>query len=537
MKNNRLKRCLFTAALAATMTLSSVAPAFAGDITIHPGEYSSTEDTDRFTAYQIFSGTANNPEDPHSLTGIEWADGIDHAGFIEALKNEPLIGTIFKFAYSDWESDANSNKGSDAEMVARFIADHKEFAKNYARLFAQYKQTAKGTSEFEGGNWVIKGVPDGYYLIVDSVAEQSNESASSYILDVVGDEEINVKATIPTVDKTVEDTQKGNISENYQQFEFTLTGTVAENYDEYETYKYVFHDTLSAGLSYVDQSAKVEIDGTPVSTGFTVECTPSDNDTTSGEQTLTVTFENLKTLADVDVTSTSTITVTYQAKLNKHSTPGSEGNLNSVTLEFSNDPYSEQTGQSTPETTKTYEFGLDITKYNGTPEEKQPLQGAKFKLMKDGQYAVLEEDNGYWSIVSWVADEGSATAVETQEGGKLKIKGLGKGTYTLKETEAPTGFDLMDDISFTVDGTVGEDGSLQSVSTNIEGTRDDASVQDSNSDGILEMELVNYESSVLPHTGGAGTTALYMLSITVGIAGIAGMTFAFRKKNRKEEEK
>ena len=244
------------------------------------------------------------------------------------------------------------------------------------------------------------------------------------------------------------------------------------------------------------------------------------------------------------MTSASKIKITYEAHLNKFVQPGRSSNTNDVELKFSNDPYANKHGKiktNNPNSlAKTYTFGLNIAKYDGSEGGSVSLPGVEFELKNSGgKYAKFEHisGDGYNAAIEWVDTESNATKVKTDSSGHIKIKGLTDVSYILHESSALEGYDTMRDVPFSLKGVLTKEGDLTSATPTLTENRSDASVSDSDNDGIIEISLTNYKSAIMPHTGGAGTTALYIISATVGIAGIIGLILVFRKRGRNDKNK
>ena len=110
-------------------------------------------------------------------------------------------------------------------------------------------------------------VPAGYYLIVDAKIEgdEDGQVYSSNIVQVLGDLTIQPKSDVPTSDKKIEGGKgEDNDYDDYNigdEVSFVLTGKVSEKYDDFNTYKFVFHDKMSAGLDFNKDSVEVKIGG------------------------------------------------------------------------------------------------------------------------------------------------------------------------------------------------------------------------------------------------------------------------------------
>lgn len=543
-------------AMMAALTVTAFASSGTPVITITPNDQDGVGEANRFQAYQIFTGTVESTdEEGRTLSHIEWGANINGSALVGAMKADPVLGEKFQQAYAEWES-TSANRMSDAELVAHFIADpegtgsaNAAFTNAFARLCEANKKDTPTDSTRAGdsGGWTITVPAPGYYLVVDTIAETvgTKGTTSSYILDVVFNREIKLKASIPVATKKIEaevGTDKGAISETGEAntFTYTLTGTLPDNYDEYKSYKYTFKDVLSKGITVDDSSVEVKLVNSDEGTVLAKADNTYSVSLTGGEgadSNLTITFPDLKNAAVTPtVTKDTVIQVTYTGHLNQYAVAGEVGNKNKVSIEYSNNPYDdEDTGKSVEVETTTYEIGLAITKKDGSASEDKNLDGAEFVLMnEDGQEATLVEQDGHYVIESWVAAE-SGTKVQTKNGGKLDIQGLGIGTYTLKETQAPAGYDAMEDIIFEVKGTVKDTGELNEdvdITLTAENeTRDDAEFTVSGDAGIFDVTLTNYAAAVLPHTGGIGTIMFYIIGACVALAGISMAVIYFRKKS------
>lgn len=356
-------------------------------------------------------------------------------------------------------------------------------------------------------------VAPGYYLIKDKDAGSVGDydSYTLYIVQVAGDTTIERKVGVPTVVKKVKETNDttGVVSDwqghgDYDigdSIPFQLTGTIAANYDEYQTYKYVFNDTLSDGLTRCDASdVTVTIDGVDVTDKFTV------SEVAGGK--FTVGCDDLKALTkqngDKLVTKDSKVVVEYNATLDtvaEGTVLGSAGNANTVTLTFSNDPNTNQEGKTsdTPESeVKVYSYQLVINK---TDKDKAALEGAKFTLYKknaEGDFVI-------------VGAEKEATA---NADGKMNVftwEGLDAGTYKLSETTTPNGYNTIKDITFDVTSTFNGDELETLVASNVadaDGAMGDSALTGSITDGSLRGDVINIGGTVLPTTG---TTGLIIL--------------------------
>ena len=315
---------------------------------------------------------------------------------------------------------------------------------------------------------------------------------------------------------------------------FQLKATLADNVSSYTTYKVVFHDTLSKGLTY-NNDAKVYIGGTETN-GFTVTATVNADGTT----TLTVSCDDVKALG---AGNSSAITVEYTAKLNENAVLGSAGNPNKVYLEYSNNPNKSESGEN-HETGKTPEDTVIVFTYqtiiNKVDSENKPLTGAAFKLEK-----LIKGKDGAadtWTTVKEFTGDETTTS--------FTFSGLDDGQYKLTETKTPVGYNTIDPIYFVIEATHDEtadaptlktlnayltdaNGNKQTEMKDGESVNIDLGTVDLTA-GSITTTVVNKSGSELPSTGGIGTTIFYVLG---GVLVLAAVVLLVTKKRMSGAEK
>lgn len=376
------------------------------------------------------------------------------------------------------------------------------------------------------------------------------------IFTVVGDTpvEVNEKTGIPTVEKKVLDDSKvtgcaitGEEEANWkdaadsqigQEVNYKLIGTIADNYASYDSYSYKFKDTLEEGLDFVDGSLSVyALNGdayteiAPASYGVTK---PSDSsrdlivDFSKGEKGLkSATAKNGGTLT---INANTKIVVFYKAKLNAKAVIAGannklEGNPNTVTLEYSNNPMVAGTGTSVPDTVVDYTYGLQINKVDlGT---EAALEGAQFTITTTG--------DGNNKVAKYVANDGTLSDDEvvltTNAKGLIQLTGLDAGTYTVTEKKAPNGYNAVSSFDFTITPTITEEGQVYKL-TKLDGTLDPKG-----QDGEVIAGLTDGKSgdNNLEAVTGTTTNADGTFNITVGdtkqvglpLTGLNGVTFTW----------
>lgn len=468
-----------------------------------------------YEAYQIFTGDLSGT----TLSNIVWGSGVSEAG-------QTALG--------------------DAAAKAETLKTEAD-AKAFAKAVAPYLTTAAGSANtVTDGKYVISGLAAGYYLVKDQDGSLigDNDSYTEYIIQVVGNVTATPKSDVPEVQKKVKDINDSTDttktdwqdSADYDigdSIPFQLKATLADNVSSYTTYKVVFHDTLSKGLTY-NKDAKVYIDGTETN-GFTVTATVNADGTT----TLTVSCDDVKALG---AGNSSVITVEYTAKLNENAVLGSAGNPNEVYLEYSNNPNkSEEGNNETGETPKDVVIVFTYkTIINKVDSETKPLTGAAFKLEK----LIKGEDGAAdtWTTVKEFAVDGTTTS--------FTFSGLDDGQYKLTETKTPVGYNTIDPIYFVIEATHGETADVPTLKTlNAYLTDANGNKQTEMKDGesvnidlgtvdltagSITTTVVNKSGSELPSTGGIGTTIFYVLG---GVLVLAAVVLLVTKKRMSGAEK
>ena len=468
-----------------------------------------------YEAYQIFTGDLSGT----TLSNIVWGSGVSEAG-------QTALG--------------------DAAAKAETLKTEAD-AKAFAKAVAPYLTTAAGSANtVTDGKYVISGLAAGYYLVKDQDGSLTgdNDSYTEYIIQVVGNVTATPKSDVPEVQKKVKDINDSTDttktdwqdSADYDigdSIPFQLKATLANNVSSYTTYKVVFHDTLSKGLTY-NNDAKVYIDGTETN-GFTVTATVNADGTT----TLTVSCDDVKALG---AGNSSVITVEYTAKLNENAVLGSAGNPNEVYLEYSNNPNKSEEGNN--ETGVTPKDVVIVFTYktiiNKVDSENKPLTGAAFKLEK-----LIKGKDGAadtWTTVKEFTVDETTTS--------FTFSGLDDGQYKLTETKTPAGYNTIDPIYFVIEATHDEtadaptlktlnayltdaNGNKQTEMKDGESVNIDLGTVDLTA-GSITTTVVNKSGSELPSTGGIGTTIFYVLG---GVLVLAAVVLLVTKKRMSGAEK
>jgi fimbrial isopeptide formation D2 family protein/LPXTG-motif cell wall-anchored protein len=523
----RLNKLLSTV-LALAITLIFAIPAFAEGttctITINNPASGHT-----YEAYQIFTGDLS---EEGVLSNVTWGSGVNGADLLAALRGATISGLDFSAC-------------TDAASVAKVLSDagpeyDAAASQAFAQIVGQHLSTIKTASAAGTGNYTISGLDAGYYLVKDQDGTiTGNDAYTRFILQVVEDVTVAPKSGTVTVEKKVKDINNStetalSVWQDSADHDigdvipFQLKGTLPANYDDYTTYKYTFHDTESAGLTFDPDSVVVKADGTTlastdysvVTTGLTDGCT------------FEVQFANLKAVTGATISASSVITVEYNATLNENAVLGSAGNPNTVYLEFSNNSNQgseSDTGKTPTDTVIVFTYMTVVSKVD---QNNAPLTGAEFTLEKLYKGTSTTAD-------SWKA----VTAVKNTEGTTFTFSGLDDGSYRLTETTTPAGYNSIDPIYFTVTAAhdVTSDSPALTALSASQTDKDGASLTTGTvatftaalTDGSLATNIVNKAGATLPSTGGIGTRIFTVGGVVLIL--VAGVLYTARRKASRGE--
>lgn len=486
---------LLLAAFVATLFAFVGGNAFAYTITINNVSKGHT-----YEAYQIFGGDLYKGDGATTptLSNIRWGDGV----------------TAFTY---DGESDA----AKIAEKLSGQAFDSEtanDFAKEASKHLATVAKSKESTS-----NTVELTVDDpGYYLVKDKDGSQDSKNGAytRFMLQVTGAESVEVKNDVPTVEKKVKETNDstGETTDWQDAADYDMGDTVPfqltaelpkKRVDDYNHYYVEFTDTLSAGLTF-KEITKVTADGTTL-TKDQYQVTKTEKD---GKTVLSIVITDVKAVANI-TKDENKVVVEYNATLNENAVIGSAGNTNDVELTYSNNPNDTGDGKSKPantgktpkDTVKVFTYQTIINKLN---ENKEALKGAEFTLVKKNKDGSTK----------------NVDVVKNAEGTSFTFKGLDAGNYVLEETKTPDGYNTIKPIEFTIDADYdkeADDPQLTKLSGDV--TSGVAQFDANKADGSLTAGIVNRKGSLLPSTGGMGTTILYVIgSILVLVAAVLLIT-------------
>lgn len=381
---------------------------------------------------------------------------------------------------------------------------YKQFAKA-ALAYANQKGISATKTEKANSNTVkFDNLDLGYYLVDTSLGALCGLDTTK------PDATINEKNEVPDIDKKVADSEGNWVTENTAKigdtvnYKVTITVQTANN-------RYVLHDTMTEGLTFVPGSVKVTVGADEVAAADHYELVT----TGIGTETFNINF-NDEYIATLD--AGTKIVVTYDAVVNEKAKIDPEANENEAHLVYGNKHETEK------HKTKTYLYEFDLIKFNGS--NGKLLGGAQFKLYdaKTGgnEIKLVKNADGTYRVAT--ATDSPVDYIETVAGKTVKISGLDKKVYYLDEIVPPAGFNALPEraeVNLT-------SGSKKVVTEYLaEGTYNEA-----NADSIGGVAVENNAGTTLPGTGGIGTTIFYVVGGGLMVAAAILLITKKRMENR-----
>lgn len=377
----------------------------------------------------------------------------------------------------DWENwlETQTNYVSiDEQGYVTWVedADVVAFAKAALAYAKDNKIEATQTQPATSATVTFSSLSLGYYLVDSSLGTLcSLDTTSPSVI-------MKEKNEPPTVEKKVQEDSTDNWGdENTAQIgdtvNFKTTITIKPG-----AQNYVLHDEMSEGLTLNPNSITLTLNDTPLNQEHYAVLTSNLDDDCDFHITFTQAYLDT-------ITEETVVVVTYSAILNENAVISNDANTNKTKLDYG------ENNETTWDETKTYTFLFDIVK---TGEDSIILDGAKFKLYDSetggNEIPVVKISDGVYRLA-----KAGETGVEMETfNGQIEVRGLDANTtYWLQETEAPDGYNKLPD----------------RVEVKIEGNNLNATVKNGTwMDG--GVHVVNKTGSLLPSTGGMGTTLFYI---------------------------
>ena len=580
-----ISRCL-AVLMAVAMVLTMSMTAFAAEAPKGTLTVNNTVAGKTLDLYQIFTATKSGENVAYTLNSAY--EGFFQSKITDAstLKGEALSEKAYEYV----KEQVGAN--GDAETAKVFAKDMLDWI-----LDSENNVTATKTVDTTETSTVVPGLAYGYYLVYPKGAtdtstapgNQAYTSAAS-LVNVIGDTSINMKSNYPTVDKKLVSTQtpgnnsitvNGILNPSWESIHQGVLGEDDENDFEdgiaphggtdekkagdfgigdtvtyqltskvpdmtgYNSYTFKFTDTLSKGLD-LKAILSVKVGDTELKAGKTGDNTylPTYTTNDNGTHTLTISFNEFYN--NFKNRTGETITVVYTATLNKNAVIGMNPNTNKAVVEYSNDPATNGTGKSEPSIVDVHTFDFTIYKYYLKDQNKTALANAEFELYKANEAGdeadtsakinIVDEENGVYRQAT--ADEAKVTGftsakIVSDDDGKVLVKGLDAGTYYLRETKAPDGYNkLLSDIKVVIEANYDTTtGKLTKYTVTYTYNGKPITVTNTDKSTSPEVPVENKTGAQLPSTGSKGALMVTLAGIV--LFGVLTASKAFGKKKAK----
>lgn len=460
--------------LALALVLAMNVTAFAEDTT-YSITVKNAQAKETYRIYKILDLEVNEDRTAYSyILNTEWSEFFT-AGAGKDYAETKTVGTQ---TYVTWKNDKKS--ADDLETFGRLAAS-----------YAKGKSAEDTITPDSDDDIVFSGLEPGYYLITSTNGNQAMVETTPPDPNPT----LREKNEDPTLDKVIKEDGQSGTKESSAQIGDTVNFQVTINVKK-GAKNYVMHDKMDDGLTF--DATSVKIAGLTVGTDYTVKTKGTEDapeDVCTFEIVFTETYLN-------NLTDNTALTVIYSAVLNKDAvTDIGTGEKNQAQLTWGDNGKTEWSET----TTKTYQF--EVLKYAASDNGKNPLAGAAFELHdSDNNLVKLIKVSDTEYRAAEAGESGAADTFMTVGSGKIVIKGVDLGEYTLTETKAPAGYNKLNgDKAFTVEAG-----------------------------NTLVVEIENQSGSVLPSTGGRGTTLFYIIG---GVLVIGAGVLLVTKKRMSDKDK
>lgn len=406
-----------------------------------------------------------------------------------------------------------ANEGETTEQAQKRASALAKKALEYAKDPSK-SITCSDTKTAHSTTVTFSGLDLGYYLVDSSIGalcslNTTNPSA-----------EIKEKNGQPTVEKKVSSTDGNGYGDSNDvnigdkvYFQTIITAQAGAQ-------DYVLHDTMDEGFTFTN-NIQVKLNDSKVENqDYSIYLKGTENNKTTDGCTFEIRFT--KDFCD-KLKENDKIYVTYTAMLNSKAFIGINNNDASGNTNATKITYGANNKESVESKTQTYTYQIPVFKYTGIG--KTPLAGATFSLFTtemEGDVIKLVQKTGtqeYRLAIQGETGEKEVTEITTTDTGRFSIQGLKPGNYWLEETAAPKGYNKLKKrikIAVGAHGAITIDGNY-----NADGTV---------SGGNLEAEVgvENKSGTVLPSTGGAGTTMIYLVGAVLVLG--SGVVLATKRR-------
>lgn len=447
---------------------------------------------------------------------------LDLESYSSKVVDEKETGNFAYKPSSEWESFIKGKNVRDKYFIfdGEYVswkenADPAEFAKlalDYAKqdgstVKTSTTNTAPAASAGQTTSTVtFDKLSLGYYLVDSSVGTLCSLDTTKPTV------EIKEKNGVPSVEKKVYngtdyvDSNNANIGDTIY---FQTTINVKKG-----ATNYILHDKMSKGLTYV-KSTNTTVHAYGLNGYMWADASQPKldvdyeikKDNLGDGCSFHIEFKN--SYLEKHAAEEYVIHIAYNAILNENAVIAGEGNKNATWLKYGENNNLETTHPTTD--TKTFEMNVfKFYKDKKNSDKETGLADAVFTLSKksDGTEPIKLTKTNENSNIYKVNNNGTITDITTPDDGKFTIQGLGAGTYYLTETKQPAGYNKLSGpvkVEIDTNGNVTVDGA------------------DAN-----PVKVLNKTGTVLPSTGGAGTTMIYLVGAVLVLG--SGVVLATKRR-------
>lgn len=416
-----------------------------------------------------------------------------------------------------WINTNPENNGTAIQQIANSAGKYAEYTPNNVQ--------EDGSAKANGITLTFSNLPLGWYLVVSDLVDLDKGALCS-IGTTDPNAVIREKNSKPTIEKEVYEGDTLGYSNDAGIGDTVKFQTRIHVTDGNPT-NYVLHDTMAKGLDFNEKSVTVLLMRDPKTGGsnYSGNLTPGTDYelVTSTSDTCTFEIKFLKPLKPYDY-----IQVDYSATVTSDAVIGTTGNDNKAVLTYGNNSTTTESS-----TTKTYVWEMGVRKFAnlGGDDTNHALADAEFQLYKkDGdtqKYAKFVETSttSVYKLTGWTNNATEAIKVKTPANGNITFEGLDAGTYYLEETKAPVGYNkLTAPITVVIDRGTLPTVASQTISYTVKYGDTTAD------DHVVRVE--NKAGTVLPSTGGMGTTIFYVVGGGLMVAAIVLLVTKKRMENK-----
>ena len=457
-------------------------------------------ENDVLAAYKLINITYNSTT---NTLAYEWSSTAIKDYFENGTTNGTgIVYDVEKFA--ELSDDTEANQTALKELLAglpKYIVDNTIVAEKTETVDADGNATFANLAM---GEYFIRptSTTSVYQLMLQKV--EPTVSGNKYVID---DVTFTAKHKGVTVDKTAD---KTSVTKN-EKVTYTIKVDVPTYASQAVDKSFSVADLLPDGLTIDTVSIKVQIDGTDVNAAaYTLDTTAT------AEYTFKLSVDTAKYAANWAAYGEKQLVITYTATLNDNDTTQvNTKETNTVTFDYSNYPYVENSHAQKTDTVDVTTFAIKIDKYV-SGDEGAKLANAKFDLYRTATTAEvgagLAVTIPHTTIKGILLESGLTTnANGTATFAKYEANGTNYDYY-LVETQAPSGYNILDNavkVNFT-----------------------DSDV--ATTEGIYTVKVPNSSGIKLPITGGTGTVIFTIIGIALMVGAV--VLFVVSRKKAKESK-